>query len=142
MTNQINCPGCQTTNRVPPSRMHQAPACGRCGARLFLGEPLVLTSENVQKTLAYNDIPVVVDCRADWCGPCRMFAPTFAEAARDLEPRFRFAKLDTEAEQPLAAQWQIRSIPTLIVFRGGLEVNRKSGALPAGHFRNWLEQAA
>ena len=121
---QINHPACQTTNNVPAARLDEAPTCGRCGGQLFAGEPLTLTAANVHKTLAYYDIPVVVDCWAEWCDPCKMFAPTFADAARDLEPQFRFAKLDTESEQGLAAQWQIRSIPTLIVFRGGREVNR------------------
>lgn len=142
MTTQINCPECQTTNKVPQERLAHNPTCGRCTSALFQGVPLVLTRSNVSKTLSYNDVPVVVDCWAAWCGPCRMFAPTFEAAARDLEPNYRFAKLDTEAEQDLAAQWQIRSIPTLIVFRRGQEVNRLSGALPPEQFQAWLKQSA
>ena len=99
-----------------------------------------LSGTNIDKTLKYNDIPVVVDCWASWCAPCRMFAPTFEAAARELEPTLRFARLDTEAEGAIAAQWQIRSIPTLIVFRNGREAGRVSGALSPPQFRQWLTE--
>ena len=100
-----------------------------------------LTAENVGVTLQRNDIPVVVDCWAPWCGPCRTFAPVFAQAAAQLEPRFRFAMLNTEQEQMLAAQWNIRSIPTLLVFKQGREIGRFSGMLSLSQLSEWLQQA-
>ena len=109
---------------------------------MFIGQPLDLNSENLAPTLANNDIPVLVDCWAPWCGPCRSFAPMFASATQALEPDFRFAKLNTEANQAIAAQWGIRSIPTLILFRDGKEVQRVSGILPPDELMRWLESAS
>jgi thioredoxin 2 len=137
----LNCPHCHTTNRVPAERTRAAPICGRCKAPLFAGVPLELTAGNVQPTLERNDIPVLVDCWAPWCGPCQSFAPVFAQAARELEPHYRLAKLNTDAVPDIAGRWQIRSIPTLILFRGGRELARVSGAMSLPQLRQWLEQA-
>lgn len=139
-TTTISCPNCQKSNRVPSERLGDGPKCGNCKKPLFSGKPMELTAANVASTLNHNDIPVLVDCWASWCGPCRSFAPTFEQAAKDLEPKVRFAKLDTEANQQLAARWQIRSIPTLILFKGGKEVDRVSGALPGQQLKQWLSQ--
>ncbi|MDZ4814153.1 MAG: thioredoxin TrxC [Pseudomonadota bacterium] len=140
MENQLHltCPHCDSVNRIPESRLAESPACGSCHKPLFTGHPLTLTDANVEKVLARNDIPIVVDCWAAWCGPCRQFAPSFEKAAAAFEPRIRFAKLDTDANPQSSARFQIRSIPTLILFGGGEEIARQSGALPYGAFTQWL----
>lgn len=138
---QINCPHCFATNRLPDERLGDKPNCGRCKQVLFDGKPLVLTPNNIAATLEKNDIPVVVDCWAPWCGPCQTFGPIFSQAAAQSEPRARFAKLDTEANQAIAQQWGIRSIPTLLIFKGGREIQRLSGALPMPQFIQWLRQS-
>ena len=107
---------------------------------MFTGAPITLTDANVDTVLARTDIPVVVDCWAAWCGPCRQFAPTFEKAASALEPKLRFAKLDTDAQARTSARFGIRSIPTLILFGGGQEVARQSGALPYDALMQWLQQ--
>ncbi|HMW15448.1 MAG TPA: thioredoxin TrxC [Pseudomonadales bacterium] len=138
---QINCPHCFVTNRLPAQRLGDRPNCGRCKQPLFTGTPLELTEANLTATLTRNDIPLVVDCWAAWCGPCRSFAPTFSQAAARYEPPARFAKLDTEALPAVAQQWAIRSIPTLILFRNGQEVQRQAGALSPPQLAQWLKQA-
>jgi len=139
-TTTLSCPNCQKSNRVPSDRLGDGPRCGNCKKPLFSGKPMTLTAANAVATLNHNDIPVLVDCWASWCGPCKSFAPTFEKAAKELEPKVRFAKLDTEANEQLAARWQIRSIPTLILFKGGKEADRVSGALPGPQLRQWLSQ--
>lgn len=139
-TTSIACPHCTKTNRVPSDRLGDGPKCGKCKKPLFSGRPMELTAGNAVAILNHTDLPVLVDCWASWCGPCRSFAPVFEQAAQRFEPRLRFAKLDTEANQSLAARWGIRSIPTLILFRNGKEVDRVSGALPAPQLAQWLGQ--
>jgi len=133
----IVCPVCHTVNRIPSGRLAQQPRCGKCKHALFTGHPLELTSGHFQQHIARNDIPVVVDFWADWCGPCKMMAPAYAQAAANLEPKVRFAKLNTEQEQDIAAQYHIRSIPTLIMFKAGREIARQSGAMQAGEIVRW-----
>lgn len=106
---------------------------------MFDGEPLAVDSAGFERHLARNDLPLVVDFWAPWCGPCRMMAPNFRQAAIDLEPRARFLKVDTEAHQDIAARHAIRSIPTLIVFRQGREIARQSGALDLNALKRWLQ---
>lgn len=137
---QINCPHCNTNNRVPHERLGDKPQCGRCKQALFYGKPLVLNQGNLPATLTGNQIPVLVDCWAPWCGPCQSFAPVFEQTAARLEPMLRFAKLDTEAEQAIAGTWNIRSIPTLILFRDGREMDRVAGALPMPQLMQWLHE--
>ncbi len=139
-TTNLTCATCHTTNRIPTERLADKPKCGKCKEQVLQGHPLVLTSANVTTVLNNNSIPVLVDCWAPWCGPCKGFAPIFEQAAQQLEPRLRFAKLDTEAEQQLAGLWGIQSIPTLILFRAGREEARMSGALPLGQLKQWLLQ--
>lgn len=137
---QVNCPHCYANNRLPQERLADNPRCGRCKQSLFSGQPVELNQHNLQATLTGNQIPVLVDCWAAWCGPCQSFAPVFAQAAERLEPLLRFAKLNTELEQGIAQQWAIRSIPTLILFRDGQEQDRMAGALPLPQLMQWLHE--
>jgi len=139
-TTALTCASCHTTNRVPTERLGDKPKCGKCKQQVLQGHPIELDSANVAAVLNNNSVPVLVDCWASWCGPCKAFAPVFELAAQQLEPRLRCAKLDTEAEPQLAQQWRIQSIPTLLLFRDGHEVARMSGALPLGQLKQWLLQ--
>lgn len=134
----IVCPNCAATNRVPAARLAEAPRCGKCREPLFTGRPADLTDASFEKMVSRSDIPVVVDFWAQWCGPCKMMAPAFEAAAAQLEPEVRLAKLDTEAARATAARFGIRSIPTLIVFRGGQEIARQPGAMGTGDIVNWV----
>lgn len=135
----IVCPHCHKTNRVAKAAMGSAPHCGSCHQALFTGEPVQLDADSFAKHVGRSHIPVVVDFWAPWCGPCRMMAPAFAQAAQQLSPQVRLVKLDTEAHPQAAAPYGIRSIPTMIVFDGGKEVARISGALPAGEIVRWVQ---
>jgi len=134
----VVCGSCGAVNRVPQARIGQDPKCGKCKASLLTGSPVELTQESFDTFIGRNDLPVVVDFWADWCGPCKMMAPVFAQAARELGTRVRFAKLDTDAAPGIAQRYAIRSIPSLLMFRAGAEVDRAVGALDAGRLRAWL----
>lgn len=137
-TLNISCPSCLSTNRIPNDRLVDQPICGKCKKKLFNAKAIELTSANVATTLNHNHIPVLVDCWAPWCGPCRNFAPIFEKAAKEFEPHVRLAKLNTEQQQKVAAKWNIRSIPTLILFKNGSEVARTSGALSLAQLTQWV----
>lgn len=138
----VVCPQCHAANRVPAERLADGGTCGKCKQALFSGAPLELDGAHFDSHVTRSDLPVVVDFWAPWCGPCRMMAPAFAQAAKQLEPRYRLAKVNTEEEQALAARFQIRSIPTLIVFRQGREIARQSGAMDAGSLVRWIQSVA
>ena len=137
---QIVCPNCNAPNRVPEERLGDKPQCGKCKKPLFTGRPVNLHPGNIGAILDKNDIPVLVDCWASWCGPCKSFAPVFEQAARIYETKMCFAKLDTEAAPSIAQRWAIRSIPTLILFKQGKEVQRMSGAMSLPQLQQWLRQ--
>ena len=133
------CPHCDAINRVPEDRLGNRPTCGKCKQPLFTGHPVELTDRNFARHIGKSGIPVVVDFWAPWCGPCKMMAPHFESAAGQLEPRVRLAKLNTEQAQQTAAQFGIRSIPTLAVFKNGREVARQAGAMDARSLTGWIQ---
>jgi thioredoxin 2 len=128
-TLHVVCPHCDTTNRVARERLGAGAVCGKCKRHLFEGRPIVLTAASFDRQVGASDLPVVVDFWAAWCGPCRMMAPAFEQAAARLEPRVRLAKLDTEAAPEIAGRFAIRGIPTMILFKGGREAARQTGAI-------------
>ncbi len=137
---QIVCPHCTAINRVPADKPAKAAKCGACHQALFMGRPVDASAASFAKHVARNDVPVVADFWAAWCGPCRAMAPAYEKVAGELEPDVRFLKVDTEAEQQLAAQYNIRSIPTVMLFRGGNLVAQRAGASDAASLRDWIQQ--
>jgi len=136
----IMCPSCGGLNRVVHEKLNSEPTCGKCKSQLFNGKPLEMNSEQFLRAYQKTDQPLIVDFWTPWCGPCQGFAPTFSQAAVQFEPRARFVKINTENEQQLGAQFNIRSIPTLAIFKGGKEITRMSGAMDLGNLTRWLEQ--
>jgi thioredoxin 2 len=132
------CSNCQAINRIPVVRLADKPKCGKCASPIFTGHPVELTEVTFQKHLRNTDIPILVDFWAPWCGPCKMMAPAFVQAAGQLEPKVRLVKVDTQAQQNLGAQFSIRSIPTMVLFVGGIEKARQSGAMTSAAIINWV----
>jgi len=132
------CPACQALNRVEADRLAQGPVCGRCKAGLTPEHPVELDQAGLERNLSQSGLPLVVDFWAPWCGPCRMMAPAFAQAAQTLSPGVRLAKLNTEENQALAARLGIQSIPTMVLFTGGHEADRVSGAMAAQGIVDWV----
>lgn len=135
----IVCHQCGATNRVPEDRFGENPVCGQCKAALMPAEPLALDDASLPAYLARTEMPVIVDFWADWCGPCKMMAPQFSAAAVQL-PEVRFVKVDSDAAPLASQQFGIRSIPTLILFSNGREVDRLSGVLPAKDLVAWIRR--
>ncbi|MBT7445221.1 MAG: thioredoxin TrxC [Methylococcales bacterium] len=136
----IVCPSCQAINRIPSEKLADHPKCGKCKVPLFQALPLEVTAAQFERHISRNDIPVLVDFWAPWCGPCKMMGPAFKEAAAALEPKFRLLKLNTENEQMVGAKLNIRSIPTLAVFKGGKEEARQAGAMGVKDIVGWANQ--
>jgi thioredoxin 2 len=138
----IVCPHCDAVNRVPQDRLREQPTCGKCTKALFTGHPVDLNSAKFTKHIMRNDIPVLVDFWAPWCGPCRTMAPAYEQAAAQLEPDFRVVKVNTEEARDIASTYNIRSIPTLALFRSGQEIARQPGAMDTARIVAWAKQQA
>ena len=134
----IVCPQCNGINRVPSERIIDNPVCGKCHKAVLDGIPVNLTSQNFDRFINRNDLPVVVDFWAAWCGPCKMMAPVFSQVSSEMATSMRFAKVDTENSQDIATRYNIRSIPTMILFKNGKEMDRIAGAMDQNGLRRWL----
>lgn len=139
---ELACQHCYAVNRVPSERLSDSPKCGRCHKQLFMGKPLELHEPGINAFLKHNQIPLLVDFWASWCGPCMQMAPEFAKAATILEPEFLLGKVDTEKHGSLASQYGIRSLPTIILFINGREVTRQLGAQSASSIVEWARLLA
>ena len=139
---KLTCFDCGQVNRVPSERLGQGPKCGTCGAGLASGKVAEVDLATLQKAAKTDELPLVVDFWAPWCGPCRMMAPEFAKSAARLKGKARFAKIDTEAHPKTGAMFGIRGIPLLIAFRGGKELARQAGAMPEAGITDWVTRSA
>jgi thioredoxin 2 len=135
----VVCANCQSPNRIPSARLEDDPKCGKCKQPLFTRRPITLTDQTFDKHLNRSEVPLVVDFWAPWCGPCKMMAPFFEQAASELEPKVRLAKVNTDENRGLAMRYQINSIPTTAVFKGGREVARQPGAMNLPQLLQWIE---
>ncbi len=135
----VVCPNCQSPNRIPTARLGDRPKCGKCKQALFSGRPITLTDQNFDKHLSRSEVPLVVDFWAPWCGPCKMMAPFFEQAAAELEPRARLAKVNTDENPRLGQRYGISSIPTTVIFKGGRDVARQPGAMNLPQLMRWID---
>ncbi|MDU8911648.1 thioredoxin domain-containing protein [Aestuariicoccus sp. MJ-SS9] len=142
MNIKLTCLSCGQANRIPQDRLRAKPKCGTCGAPLVGAAPVEISLDVLKKAERMDDLPLIVDFWAAWCGPCRMMAPEFAKAAQALQGVARFAKLDTEAFPAAGGRYGIRGIPLLIAFRGGREIGRRTGVTPAQEIADWVGASA
>lgn len=138
---QLVCPNCMAKNRVPDERLQDSPSCGKCGTALMAPKPTELDDTNFSRFIEGTDLPVAVDFWAEWCGPCKMMAPQFSAAAARM-PSVRFVKVDTESSPQTSVRYQIRSIPTMVLFKNGEEIARVAGAMSASDIERWLGSQA
>ena len=136
----IVCSHCHATNRIPEGRKASEGQCGKCKKTIWDGKPVDLTESQFGKYISKNDLPIVIDFWASWCGPCKAMAPAYAQVAEQMKDQALFAKVNTVNAEQLSVQFNIRSIPTLIVFKNGKEVDRLAGALPANQLQQWVQQ--
>ena len=139
-TRHIVCPNCTSVNRIPSGKDARKAKCGHCHQPLVTGRPVPASAKSFATHIERNDIPVLVDFWAQWCGPCKAMAPVYERVASEFEPEVRFLKVDTEIEPELAASYNIRSIPTLMLFRKGAVVAQQAGAMEAQTLRSWLRR--
>ena len=138
---KITCIDCGQVNRVPEARLADGPKCGVCGSALLSAKPVEIDAATLAKAAKSDDLPLIVDFWAPWCGPCRMMTPEFSKAASAMQGKARFVKLNTEADPKGGASWNIRGIPTLVAISGGKERARQSGAMPAASIIDWTNRA-
>ncbi|MDX5403748.1 MAG: thioredoxin TrxC [Rhodobacterales bacterium] len=138
---KLTCLECGQVNRVPDERLDAGPKCGTCGAKLFASKALAVDLAILQKAARHDEVPLVVDFWAPWCGPCRMMAPEFSKAAEALAGQARLVKLNTEDHPQAGAAYNILGIPTMAAFQGGRERKRQSGAMPAASIVDWVKAA-
>ena len=136
----IVCPHCHGVNKIPKKDSYKKISCGKCKESILDTEPINVNEENFDRHLVNNDIPVVVDFWAQWCGPCKMMAPTFQSVAQKYPAKVRFIKLNTEEYQEVAERYRISGIPTMIMFKNGVAIDRVSGALPANQMQEWINK--
>jgi len=136
----LACPNCLATNGLVAKRLSDNPKCGKCGQILFKGTPIDLDDSNFTKFVRTTKIPVVVDFWASWCGPCKMMAPVFIQSAQRMEPKIRFVKVNTEIAQSTSAQFGIRSIPTIVILKNGVQVTQRPGAVSLEELVSWIRQ--
>ena len=134
----VVCPHCHAVNRLPDERLNDGGTCGKCHSPLFTGHPVELNESSFDQHISKSDLPIVVDFWAPWCAPCRSMAPAFVEAARQMEPKYRFVKVDTEQAQNLGARFNIRSIPTLMAFKDGQLAGTRVGLRGQAELETWL----
>ncbi len=137
----IVCLTCDAVNRVPSAKLSGKPKCGQCCTLLFQTQPVSLTDERLHRQIDRTSIPLLIDFWAAWCGPCKSMAPQFARAATTLEPRMRLLKADIDQSPERASRFSIRSVPTLLLLKGGKEIARTSGSMNAQQIVDWVEEA-